>query len=216
MQPIALYTLLVLLLACTQLHARIPAPAAAHVSTKRSPIDVVKGFAAEFAQTVSDSRDHLKAGAAARGISIFLLYPLDTIKTRLQCSPAVRATMPPLLLKNVFRGVFGSLAGQIPYGMLTFGSYEVYKGKLLAAFPKQRPEALYVLAAIMGDLTGSFWCVVSTKCNVFVTADRQSVHNLTLTLSIPFTANHYQNIPLPHPQHSSYLPTPTGFAPARW
>lgn len=141
----------------TLVAARMGAGAVTQTRSRRSPLDIARGFADEFVQTVKNSRDHLKAGAAARGISIFLLYPLDTLKTRLQMSPAVRATMPPLLLQNVFRGVFGSLAGQIPYGMLTFGSYEVYKGKLLAAFPGQRKEALYVAAAIAGDLTGSFW-----------------------------------------------------------
>jgi len=117
-------------------------------------------FGSEFLKTIKDSRDHLVAGAAARGISIFLLYPLDTIKTRLQMSPTTRAQLPPLEIKNLFRGVLGSLTGQIPYGMLTFGSYEVYKSKLLAAYPDAKPDThthLYVLAAIAGDLTGSFW-----------------------------------------------------------
>jgi len=123
----------------------------------QQPWAAVKGFASEFAETLRNAQDHLKAGAAARGISIFLLYPLDTLKTRLQMAPGARAALPPLQPQNLFRGVFGSLTGQIPYGMLTFGSYEVYKSKLLAAFPNNNPFPLYVAAAILGDLTGSFW-----------------------------------------------------------
>ena len=123
----------------------------------RSPLRILRSFTSEFLSTISAARDHLKAGAAARGISILLLYPLDTVKTRMQLSPVVRNAMPPLQPHMLFRGVWGSLAGQIPYGMLTFGSYEVYKGKLLAAFPGKNPFPLYVAAAIMGDLTGSFW-----------------------------------------------------------
>lgn len=119
--------------------------------------NAVQSFVTEFIDTIKNARDHLIAGATARGVSIFLLYPLDTIKTRLQMSPAVRDTLKPITSASLFRGVFGSLAGQIPYGMLTFGSYEVYKSKLLAAFPNSRPEGLFVIAAILGDLTGSFW-----------------------------------------------------------
>ena len=126
-------------------------------SRAQQPWTAVKGFASEFAETLRNAQDHLKAGAAARGISIFLLYPLDTLKTRLQMAPTARAALPPLQPQNLFRGVFGSLTGQIPYGMLTFGSYEVYKSKLLAAFPNNNPFPLYVAAAILGDLTGSFW-----------------------------------------------------------
>ena len=78
-------------------------------------------------------------------------------KTRMHMSPATRNALPPLQMSTLFRGVFGSLAGQIPYGMLTFGTYEVYKSKLLEAFPESNPFPLYVASAIMGDLTGSFW-----------------------------------------------------------
>jgi solute carrier family 25 S-adenosylmethionine transporter 26 len=123
----------------------------------KNKCNLIQSFFTEFSSTVVNAKDHLIAGATARGVSIFLLYPLDTIKTRLQMSPSVRATMAPISSLSLFKGVFGSLAGQIPYGMLTFGSYEVYKSKLLTAFPSARPEAMFMLSAILGDLTGSFW-----------------------------------------------------------
>ena len=47
--------------------------------------------------------------------------------------------------------------GQVPYGVLTFGSYEVYKKMLLERFPNVKPIFTYALSAIMGDLTGSGW-----------------------------------------------------------
>lgn len=75
----------------------------------------------------------------------------------MQLSSAARASLPALSLTTCFNGVFGSLSGQIPYGMLTFGSYEVIKKKLINAFPAQRPEMLYFISAILGDLTGSLW-----------------------------------------------------------
>jgi len=124
---------------------------------EKNKCNLLQSFVSEFRSTVVNAKDHLIAGATARGVSIFLLYPLDTIKTRLQMSPSVRATMAPISSLSLFKGVFGSLAGQIPYGMLTFGSYEVYKSKLLTAFPSARPEAMFMLSAILGDLTGSFW-----------------------------------------------------------
>eukprot|EP00977_Amphora_coffeiformis_P000202 scaffold57_cov168-Amphora_coffeaeformis.AAC.2 len=63
----------------------------------------------------------------------------------------------PFRLAGIYKGVEGSLVGQVPYGVLTFGSYEVYKKLLLERFPNIKPVFTYALAAIMGDLTGSGW-----------------------------------------------------------
>lgn len=62
-----------------------------------------------------------------------------------------------LRLTGIYNGVAGSLVGQVPYGVLTFGSYEMYKQALLERFPSVKPVFMYALAAIMGDLTGSGW-----------------------------------------------------------
>ena len=63
----------------------------------------------------------------------------------------------PLRLAGLYKGVAGSLVGQVPYGVLTFGSYEMYKKSLLDNFPGVKPIFLYALAAVLGDLTGSGW-----------------------------------------------------------
>jgi solute carrier family 25 S-adenosylmethionine transporter 26 len=60
-------------------------------------------------------------------------------------------------LAGIYKGVGGSLVGQVPYGVLTFGSYEVYKKLLLERLPGVKPIFTYALAAILGDLTGSGW-----------------------------------------------------------
>ncbi len=60
-------------------------------------------------------------------------------------------------LNGLYRGVAGSLVGQVPYGVLTFGSYEIYKKYLLGRFPDVRPAFVYALSAILGDVTGSGW-----------------------------------------------------------
>jgi solute carrier family 25 S-adenosylmethionine transporter 26 len=106
-----------------------------------------------FTKTVLDARRHLAAAAVARSTSIFVMYPIDAIKTRLQMK------LPdPYRLDGIFNGVGGSLIGQVPYGVLTFGSYEMYKQTLLAKFSGQiRPVFLYAAAAVLGDLTGSGW-----------------------------------------------------------
>lgn len=64
-----------------------------------------------FIQTVANARSHLAAAAAARAVSIFGMYPVDTIKTRMQMrqSDAFR-------LGGIYKGVTGSLVGQVPYG----------------------------------------------------------------------------------------------------
>ena len=96
------------------------------------------------------NRSHLTAAAVARAVSIFAMYPVDTIKTRIQLSQTVA-------LNGLFKGVEGSLIGQVPYGVLTFGGYEIYKKKLEAMFPSASKFAIYVAAAVGGDVTGSFW-----------------------------------------------------------
>ena len=124
------------------------------------PFGAAKNLFSEFKREVEAAKTHLIAGATARGVSIFAMYPLDTIKTRMQLPQIKRSALPVLSLATLFKGAGGSLIGQIPYGMLTFGSYEVYKKKLVAKFPEtgeSRPEGLFLLAAILGDLTGSLW-----------------------------------------------------------
>jgi len=64
-----------------------------------------------FLQTVKEGRRHLVAAAVARSTSIFTMYPVDTIKTRMQMIQA-----NPLRLTGIFSGVAGSLIGQVPYG----------------------------------------------------------------------------------------------------
>lgn len=36
---------------------------------------------------------------------------------------------------SLYVGLGGSLLGQVPYGMLSFGTYEMYKAALLKRFP---------------------------------------------------------------------------------
>jgi solute carrier family 25 (mitochondrial S-adenosylmethionine transporter), member 26 len=57
---------------------------------------------------------------------IFLMFPIDTVKTRVQMGGSLRFT-----LRSIYAGVGASLIGQVPYGMVVFGSYEIYKDLLI-------------------------------------------------------------------------------------
>lgn len=105
-----------------------------------------------FLTVIQSARRHLVAAAIARSVSIVGMYPLDTIKTRIMTERP-----NPWRLQGLYDGVDGSLLGQVPYGVLTFGSYEMYKQTLLSRFPSAPPAYLYALSAVLGDVTGSGW-----------------------------------------------------------
>ena len=83
------------------------APAAPPSSTTISPILFLKSFV----KTIADARSHLAAAAAARAVSIFGMYPVDTIKTRMQMKQG-----DAFRLSGLYKGCAGSLIGQVPYG----------------------------------------------------------------------------------------------------
>ena len=49
----------------------------------------------------------------------------------------------PFRTAGLYSGVGGSLIGQVPYGVLTFGSYEIYKKALLERLPNVRPALVF-------------------------------------------------------------------------
>ena len=89
--------------------AKITAAAAAPPpsSSTISPILILKSFI----KTIADARSHLAAAAAARAVSIFGMYPVDTIKTRMQMKQG-----DAFRLSGLYKGCAGSLIGQVPYG----------------------------------------------------------------------------------------------------
>jgi len=76
-------------------------------STTISPALILKSFL----KTIADARSHLAAAAAARAVSIFSMYPVDTIKTRMQMKQG-----DAFRLSGLYKGCAGSLVGQVPYG----------------------------------------------------------------------------------------------------
>ncbi|CAM9157606.1 unnamed protein product [Hapterophycus canaliculatus] len=123
-----------------------------------------------FGETLRSARPHLLAAAFARFASISVGYPLDTIKTRLQLGKAAGMMSIP----NMYRGLGSSLVGQVPYGMLTFGTYEVYKTAMLKRFPEVSPAITFCAAAVLGDMTGSLWLVPSEVVKVQMQGGRHA------------------------------------------
>ncbi|EKX41341.1 hypothetical protein GUITHDRAFT_74767 [Guillardia theta CCMP2712] len=83
------------------------------------------------------------------------MFPVDTIKTRLQLNGAQCCTPTQWSERPLFRGLSSSLLGQVPNGMLVYGSYEVYKRELTEKFPSL--TATQARSPMLGDVTGSIW-----------------------------------------------------------
>ena len=120
----------------------------------------VQQASADLSEKVWQARHHLAAGAVGRCAAASMMFPVDTVKTRLQmfgvncCS---NQQWTEALRRPWFKGLPSSLLGQVPNGMLVFGSYEVYKRELRKNFPDLPESRVRLAAALLGDLTGSVW-----------------------------------------------------------
>ncbi|CAB4265918.1 unnamed protein product [Prunus armeniaca] len=79
-----------------------------------------------------DFYDGVIAGGAAGVFVEAALYPIDTIKTRLQVAHAGGK----IVLKGLYSGLAGNLAGVLPASAIFVGVYEPTKQKLLKALPE--------------------------------------------------------------------------------
>ncbi|GAB4848311.1 S-adenosylmethionine carrier 1, chloroplastic/mitochondrial [Ancistrocladus abbreviatus] len=83
----------------------------------------------DFFQTLLDG---IIAGGTAGLVVETVLYPIDTIKTRLQASHGGGK----IALKGLYSGLAGNLAGVFPASATFVGVYEPSKQKLLKLFPE--------------------------------------------------------------------------------
>lgn len=97
-------------------------------------------------------KQHLIAGGLSRGAAVTSMFPIDTVKTRLQCG---KGSLAQVMKPPYFSGYNAAIASQIPYGMAVFGTYEASKAMLLERFPTSNKMAIFFVAAVMGDLVGS-------------------------------------------------------------
>ncbi|XP_019153144.1 PREDICTED: S-adenosylmethionine carrier 1, chloroplastic/mitochondrial-like isoform X2 [Ipomoea nil] len=91
------------------------------------------------------------AGAAAGVVVETVLYPIDTIKTRLQ---AVRGG-GEIILKGLYSGLAGNLAGVLPASAIFVGVYEPTKQKLLKSLPENFSALAHLTAGAVGGAASS-------------------------------------------------------------
>ncbi|XP_063948540.1 S-adenosylmethionine carrier 1, chloroplastic/mitochondrial isoform X3 [Daucus carota subsp. sativus] len=91
------------------------------------------------------------AGAAAGVVVETALYPIDTIKTRLQ---AVRGG-GKIILKGLYSGLAGNIAGVLPASAIFVGVYEPAKQKLLKSLPENLSALAHLTAGALGGAASS-------------------------------------------------------------
>ncbi|KAI4345159.1 hypothetical protein L6164_012311 [Bauhinia variegata] len=91
------------------------------------------------------------AGGTAGVVVETALYPIDTIKTRLQAARGGEK----LILKGLYSGLAGNLAGVLPASALFVGVYEPIKQKLLRMFPENLSAFAHLTAGAIGGIAAS-------------------------------------------------------------
>lgn len=109
-------------------------------------------------------QQHLVVGGIARGTAVATLFPIDSIKTKMQVGQKISLALTDI--GQLFQGFRLALLGQIPYGMLVFGSYETAKSKIFARHPEWQNSLatkvpVYIGCAALGDTIGALWLTPS-------------------------------------------------------
>ncbi|GMI90768.1 SAM TRANSPORTER1, S-adenosylmethionine carrier 1 [Hibiscus trionum] len=91
------------------------------------------------------------AGATAGVVVEAALYPIDTIKTRLQAARGGGK----VVLKGLYSGLGGNLAGVLPASAIFLGVYEPTKQKLLKTFPENLSAFAHLTAGALGGAASS-------------------------------------------------------------
>ncbi|CAL0325167.1 unnamed protein product [Lupinus luteus] len=91
------------------------------------------------------------AGGTAGVVVETALYPIDTIKTRLQAARGGEK----LVFKGLYSGLAGNLVGVLPASALFVGVYEPMKQKLLRVFPENLSAFAHLTAGALGGIAAS-------------------------------------------------------------
>ncbi|PIA47853.1 hypothetical protein AQUCO_01400444v1 [Aquilegia coerulea] len=91
------------------------------------------------------------AGGAAGVVVETSLYPIDTIKTRLQAARGGGQ----IILKGLYSGLAGNIAGVLPASAIFVGVYEPAKQKLLKVFPENLSAFAHLTAGALGGAASS-------------------------------------------------------------
>ncbi|KAL3627723.1 putative S-adenosylmethionine carrier 2, chloroplastic [Castilleja foliolosa] len=119
-------------------------------STQPKPFDFL-GVLYDLIIQIEGSAENAASGAAAGALVETVMYPIDTIKTRLQ---AVRGG-GEINLKGLYSGLAGNLVGVIPASALFIGVYEPTKKKLLEIFPENMSAVAHLAAGVVGGASAS-------------------------------------------------------------
>jgi solute carrier family 25 S-adenosylmethionine transporter 26 len=96
---------------------------------------------------IKDSITYLYASGLARAISVSIMFPFDTIKSRLQNNSITNASL--------YTGYRYTICTQTIYGMLVFGTYENIKHHMLHKYSAIPHLHIYLASAIFSDMLGS-------------------------------------------------------------
>ncbi|KAL1343470.1 hypothetical protein HN51_029854 [Arachis hypogaea] len=107
---------------------------------KKKPFDVLRAM-----------YDGCIAGGVAGVVVETALYPIDTIKTRLQ----VARGGGQIILKGLYSGLAGNLAGVLPASAIFVGVYEPTKQKLLRSFPENLSAIAHFAAGAIAGAASS-------------------------------------------------------------
>ncbi|WVZ79120.1 hypothetical protein U9M48_026736 [Paspalum notatum var. saurae] len=91
------------------------------------------------------------AGGTAGVVVETALYPIDTIKTRLQAARGGSR----IEWKGLYSGLAGNLAGVLPASALFVGVYEPTKRKLLETLPENLSAVAHFTAGAIGGIAAS-------------------------------------------------------------
>lgn len=91
------------------------------------------------------------AGGTAGVVVETALYPIDTIKTRLQAARGGGK----IVLQGLYSGLAGNLAGVLPASAIFVGVYEPTKQKLLKMFPENLSALAHFTAGACGGIAAS-------------------------------------------------------------
>ncbi|XP_031387022.1 S-adenosylmethionine carrier 1, chloroplastic/mitochondrial [Punica granatum] len=95
--------------------------------------------------------DGVIAGGTAGVVVETALYPIDTIKTRLQAARGGGK----IDLRGLYSGLTGNLAGVLPASALFVGVYEPTKQKLLRMLPENLSAVAHLTAGAIGGIAAS-------------------------------------------------------------
>nr|XP_043630163.1 S-adenosylmethionine carrier 1, chloroplastic/mitochondrial [Erigeron canadensis] len=102
----------------------------------------------DFLRTLIDG---FIAGGTAGVVVETALYPIDTIKTRLQAARGGGK----IVLQGLYSGLAGNLVGVLPASALFVGVYEPAKKKLLKMLPDNLSSVAYLTSGAIGGIAAS-------------------------------------------------------------